>query len=316
METNKLTPARLSAVRIRQLQLLLLIGELGSISKAAQRSSISQQAATEMLKDLESAFDVQLFTRNARGVVLTPAGEKVSAHTALALKELNLAHAGANLHATGQTRLRVGYSHGILYTGLSWAVARFHSSCPGVALSLKESTVVGCIVGLMQGTLDVAVTINHPNLMMPGRDDPLTVLALADRYHYSAFASRRLAQELGQSVSLEALVAQTWLYPATESLIRHLFDDWFIQRGAYPPAHVIEVNPTLRALELLRHVEAVAMLPTTIADQPGFEHVAAVPVEGLQIPLRRVFACSDAAFQKPEVQTFLRSIQQADTEAI
>lgn len=312
METNKLTPARLSALRIRQLQLLLLIGELGSISKAAVRASISQQAATEMLKDLEGAFGAQLFVRNARGALLTPAGEKVSRHAAAALRELNLAHAGAQLQIPGSVRLRIGFSHGILHTGLTAAVASFHARHQEIELTLNESTVLGCVVGLMQGTLDVAVTVNHPNMMVPGSQEPLTVLPLDDQYYYTAFASRSLAERLGPAPTLEQLLDLTWFYPGKESLVRHLFDDWFIQRGAYPPARPIQINPTLRAVEFMRHVDAIAMLPSAMRGR--FEHVVDLPVEALKIPLRRVFACSEAALQKPEVQALLRCIRKADAE--
>jgi len=298
------------------LQLLLLIGELGSISKAAQRLSISQQAATEMLKDLETAFGAKLFARSARGVLHTTAGLKVAGHAALAMKELNLAQSDVRLQIETRPRLRVGFSHGILYTGLPAAVALFQSTNPFVNLSLKESTVIECVIGLMQGALDVVITINHPNFLSPSSLEPLTVIPLIDSYHYSAFASRDLAKKLGSKVTLKSLVQKTWLYPSSESMIRHIFDDWFIQRGAYPPSYVVEVHPTLRALEFLRHMEGIAMLPTPIAQQSEFNHVSALQIKDLQIPLRRVFACSDADFRRAEVQSLLHCIKTVDDSLV
>lgn len=57
------------------LHLFLHITETGSLTKGAERSSISLQAASERIKKLEQAFAVQLFTRHSSGVTLTLAGQ-------------------------------------------------------------------------------------------------------------------------------------------------------------------------------------------------------------------------------------------------
>lgn len=62
------------------LTLFLNIVETGSLTKGAERSAISLQAASERIKKLEQQFSVSLFTRHATGVKLTLAGQTFNLH--------------------------------------------------------------------------------------------------------------------------------------------------------------------------------------------------------------------------------------------
>jgi DNA-binding transcriptional LysR family regulator len=57
------------------LQLFINIVDTGSLTKGAERSSISLQAASERIKKLEQHYATRLFTRHASGVKLTIAGQ-------------------------------------------------------------------------------------------------------------------------------------------------------------------------------------------------------------------------------------------------
>lgn len=70
----------LTKVRVRHLQALLKLVELGNVNRAAQVLGMSQPAVTLLLADLERLLEAPLFVRHARGV--TP--------TALALELLPL----------------------------------------------------------------------------------------------------------------------------------------------------------------------------------------------------------------------------------
>jgi len=61
----------LTRLKLKQLRLLVAVAGRGSILHAARDMNLSQPAATKMIKDLETDFEVQLFTRTNRGVVPT-----------------------------------------------------------------------------------------------------------------------------------------------------------------------------------------------------------------------------------------------------
>jgi transcriptional regulator, LysR family len=81
--------ARLKA---RQLLLLVALAEEGNIHRAAQVLSMTQPAASKLLKDLEDVLEVSLFDRLPRGMRPTWYGETMIRHARMALANLNQAH--------------------------------------------------------------------------------------------------------------------------------------------------------------------------------------------------------------------------------
>ena len=69
------------------LQLVLHIVDGGSLTKGAARSAISLQAASERIKKLEQHYRTALFTRQAKGVKLTLAGQTLVEHAQRVLGE-------------------------------------------------------------------------------------------------------------------------------------------------------------------------------------------------------------------------------------
>lgn len=58
-----------------QIKYFLVVAKKGSISKGAKELNISQSALTQSIHNLENTLGVTLFTRNARGVILTDVGK-------------------------------------------------------------------------------------------------------------------------------------------------------------------------------------------------------------------------------------------------
>ena len=57
------------------LDVFVLVAELGSFSKAAERSFITPSAVIQKINHLENDLSVRLFDRSRKGVTLTPAGQ-------------------------------------------------------------------------------------------------------------------------------------------------------------------------------------------------------------------------------------------------
>ena len=58
-------------LNLRQIRLLVAVGENHSIMSAASQLGVSQPAATKIIREMEIDFDIQLFQRTNRGVVPT-----------------------------------------------------------------------------------------------------------------------------------------------------------------------------------------------------------------------------------------------------
>ena len=99
----------LTRLKLRQLRLLVAVGQHGSIQSAARDLSISQPAATKMIQDLELDFEVKLFERTNRGVVPTVFGDALIRHGKLLFAQVsNAAQALDELNEGNDGRVGVG----------------------------------------------------------------------------------------------------------------------------------------------------------------------------------------------------------------
>ncbi|TCO57201.1 LysR family transcriptional regulator [Actinocrispum wychmicini] len=96
---------------LASLRLLVLVGELGSIGRAAATLGIAQPSASKRLAALERRFGLALVDRTRRGSALTPDGRVVTDWARRVLDELNVLVTGAEaLRTRRQAELRVAAS--------------------------------------------------------------------------------------------------------------------------------------------------------------------------------------------------------------
>ena len=73
---NEKKKRKVSGMRFEQLNCLVEIAETGSITAAAQKLFISQQAVSTSVKQLEQELGQTLFVRNKSGISFTAKGEE------------------------------------------------------------------------------------------------------------------------------------------------------------------------------------------------------------------------------------------------
>jgi LysR family nitrogen assimilation transcriptional regulator len=74
---------------LRQLQIILAIAELGSLSKASERLHVAQPALSRHLRLIEQGLGVTIFARKPRGMEITPAGVLLVDGAANILRQLD-----------------------------------------------------------------------------------------------------------------------------------------------------------------------------------------------------------------------------------
>src|SRR5260370_39141881 len=65
---------------IKQLRYFVRVAELGSVGKASDVLDIAQPTLSRQVRALEVELKATLFSRNGRGVILTPAGRRFLEH--------------------------------------------------------------------------------------------------------------------------------------------------------------------------------------------------------------------------------------------
>ena len=79
---------RLRRLKFRDLQILDIVAEAGSMAKAAPRLGMSQPAVSRVVADMEHLLGVPLFDRTSTGVELTRFGRALRRRTITVTDEL------------------------------------------------------------------------------------------------------------------------------------------------------------------------------------------------------------------------------------
>lgn len=116
-----------------------VVVRLGSISKAADELSLTPSAVSHQITNLEAQVGRKLFERTARGVDLTPAGERYQQSLAGALAVI--ASAADNARAEGTEVLRIQSSPSFAALWLVPRLSRFIEEHPDIKIKLSASHV-------------------------------------------------------------------------------------------------------------------------------------------------------------------------------
>ena len=146
-------------MELRHLRYFLAIAEEGHITRAANRLGLQQPPLSQQLRALEAELGVSLFTRTARGVVLTPAGLAFLPRARASLEAARQAVEDAKRAATGQIgTLDIGFvTSAALHPLVPGLIRSFARANPGVALNVVEGNATELTDRVAAGTLDIGL---------------------------------------------------------------------------------------------------------------------------------------------------------------
>jgi DNA-binding transcriptional LysR family regulator len=249
-------------IRLRHLEVLLVISRHRSLTAAAAELDITQPAVSQWLADIEAAVGVRLFERS-QGLRPTPYTATMLAHAQRVLKDAERAIAEVAAIRSGSAgRLRVGATQVATASLVPATVLWLREHEPGIELSLVEDTVARLWVEFERNEVDLLVT-------------RLDVLALG-----SGLPHRRLFADSYRVVCgpHHPLVGSTqlgwrdvsrfqWLMPPTGTPLHEALSTSFASAGiALPPVLLTSVSPAVN-VALLRDTEALALQPTAMAQR-------------------------------------------------
>jgi DNA-binding transcriptional LysR family regulator len=279
------TPERplASRIKLRQLALVVALADRRSLRQAASDIAITQPAATKLLRDLEDAIGLPLFTRHAWGMAPTAYGQTLVRHARGVLTGLAEARSELTSLAAGATgTLRAGGVTGAVPGLLAPAIRRMQEKRPGVRMFVLVNTTEVMTAALREGTLDLAVcpvpaAMDVSDLAVtPLANEPLCVVARARH----PLARRR-------TLRLQDLATVPWLLQPPGSPLREDVDALLDDAGMRAPAAIVETVSIVATLALLQASDSVTVMPNALADHYArFGMLAALPVR-LRAPTSR-----------------------------
>jgi len=194
------------------LRTYLVIGQEGSMSRAAARLHITQSAVSQALKRLEEQLDCVLIARSGRHFDLTETGEEVLRIAADIYGDVSrLGTVLESRHDDVVGKVRILTISGIQSVHYDEFLADFHESHPNVELEIEVMGSSDIISSLLQKTATVGVGLSR----LP---QPRLEQRVLFRERYGYFCGPRHPLFGQENLTLEQLVAERFVSFTSDQL--------------------------------------------------------------------------------------------------
>ena len=201
-------------MNIQQLRYFLVLADTLSFTKTAEKYYISQTAVSNQIKALEEKLGVQLFQRDNRKVLLTPAGKVFVKEAKSIITRIEEAVQHTKDAAEGFAgEIHVGYQWGFERTVFPRVLQDFQYEYPNIEILIERDEVAALYDGVMEGKYDIIFNLPLPDKKKSGLKEmvlaryPLYV-AVPPQHPFAEFHSlkrEQLADEIFISYRQNAL---------------------------------------------------------------------------------------------------------------
>lgn len=267
---------RLRRIRMRDLHVLKVIVETGSMAKAAPRLAMSQPAVSRVIAELENAIGVPIFDRTSTGVELTAYGEILRRRAFNIGDELKQALAELrHLSDPSQGEIRIGTTEPM--TALTSAIVGHMSLMyPKVRFFVWAADTMILHRKLREREVDVAITRTQSSYQDDG--DLITEVLFDDELAVIAGRQNKLHER--KVLSLRDLMEERWIlgFPNT-SFLRPLIEEAFSDAGLAVPESTVSCGSYAMQINLVATGPFLTILPEAILQYPRPNlDLAALPV--------------------------------------
>jgi len=178
---------------IRQLECLVAVADHGSFRRAAAALGISQPALSAQVQAAEDLLGVQIFERDRRSVLVTPAGEDIVGRAREALTAVDVV--GETARRRGQPLvgpLRLGVIPTIAPYWLPALLPTVRTKFPKLELILREEQTHRLLAQLGAGQLDLAM------LSLPVAGDVTTATVARESFVVAAPRNAPITKRRGK----------------------------------------------------------------------------------------------------------------------
>lgn len=258
------TDISLSHLKFRHLILLKHLVEFGNLHKAAKHLSISQPAASAMLREFEKQLGLSLFVRTTQGVTPTEASTILANRAETILNEFGaFVHEVKQLVKNHSPLLRVGVVPQALFAYLPRAIELFRETGDGI-VSIQEGTAKYLLLQLFEGKLDCIIgRLSGASMPLMRNTEELIFFPL---YSERICIVEGTRQKRKKKISYEDLSKRDWVLPRPDSSLRQQLTDSFLRRGLMLPDPVIETTNYFQSLTVLSHSNLCSVIPQSAAD--------------------------------------------------
>jgi len=286
---------------MRQLEALVMVYRLGSITKAAAELRVTQSAISLLIRQIEENFQLKLFDRTTRALHPTAAcREAIPAAERILSSARGLSQHMRDLVEVRTGRIAVAVSAGVASALLPRILVRYRSRYPEVKIDLFD---------IAPDELLPFVTASHAEFGIGSFENDGTSEARIETLMQSPLSAIGIKDgrfEKRRRLTWDDLAARDLIAMRRGTRIRTQIDDALAQTGqALKPA--LEVSLITTALALTAEGAGISILPAHMLPKAQFPTLAAVPLSQptvnrhVSLLSRADFALSPAAERFAEI---------------
>jgi DNA-binding transcriptional LysR family regulator len=264
-------------MRVEDLQCFISLCQTGQMSRAATKSGVTQSAISKTLVRLEEEFGVPLLERVARGVIPTPAGERLLQRAQQVLCAYEGLRADMSQQRAAQSgQLRIGALPVLTQALLLPMIARFLPFRPMARFHFDSLLSAPLFERLHEGKLDLAFVALPQVLPASIAHVPLGTLRIS-------VVARSDHPRLAQFHTLQDLCTERWALPSEGLFLRNWLDERMLKCGLPLPEVVVqsETTPSTFAT-LLRHSDLLGIAATIALRQANGQDLCALEGDAFQ----------------------------------
>ncbi|HVE53735.1 MAG TPA: LysR family transcriptional regulator [Ramlibacter sp.] len=237
-------------LRLRHLELLVALADVGTMRAAANRLHLSQPALSKMLGEIEAGFGARLFERSPQGLAANALGEAAVYRARVIFGELARGKEEIDALRTGATGvLRLGTLS--VTASVPRAIAHLRQHHRGARVQVQEGRVRDMVQRLLDGELDCVFGAITPELLT---SELLPLLrpevVLEDELCVLCAEGHPMARK--RRLAWADLQASDWVAPPKDTLVRQALMTAFLNGGLEPPVPSIEVLSSVTIGSVLR----------------------------------------------------------------
>ncbi len=262
-------------MELRHLRYFVAVAEERHITRAARRLGMQQPPLSQQIRALETELGTKLFTRGARGVEPTAAGQAFLAEAYAILNSVRQAATRAQQAARGQVgRLSVGFTtSAVVHPLVPDIIREFRRDHAQVTLDLRENSAADLLEAVLAGDIQLAL-LRVPVARAPSlavlellQEEMLLVLPVGHRLLGGRF------RRVGSAVPLAELAGESFILvrrPGAPGIYQNLI--LACRAAGFEPQVTAEVAHMLTNINLVAAGAGISVVPASM-QQVSLRHV-------------------------------------------
>lgn len=263
------------------------VAKYQSFTQAANVLNSNQPNLTKYINNLESQLNCKLFVRTNRGVTLTPEGEKLYTHVAVAYEQLKAAELElANEQNLTSGVVTIGVSNTALHGMLLPVLSQFHERYPGIRIRLSNLSTPQAMQVLKNGTVDFSLVTT------PQQIEKSLVQTRLKNFEEILIGSPQYKFLAGKPLSLKEVAKYPLICLGKNTTTREFYDILYSTHGVVLSPDT-ETATTDQLLPMVKNNLGLAFIPEEFAIE-AIKKGEVIPIPLLQkVPTRSISLVED-----------------------